>query len=847
MQDPTRLLRTLALLTAAAALAACGSSGSPGGSAPAQPPVVSVPDDDPLAPRTRYSFNNGCFALFSNATSGYVQVAGGGYDANATDVASAEAFFMKPAALGSYLFYNRSRQLLTAGAPAGNSALDAASDAAVFTATGLGDTTTYPVVPTFDVEPTPALVADYRGFTDPNVETVFFRFAALDSGNVLATDEAGALITRASSGGTAEQFRLEAVSGCEDFPEASDNTVGETFAGTTPDGRVLGMADVHVHISATTFLGRTQWGSPFHKFGVTHALDDCTDYHGPQGEQDTVGALFSGDTDGHDVTGWPTFPEWPSRDALTHEAIYWKWLERSWKAGLRIAVNDLVDNETLCELQRNARGEPGIDCNPMNNAGNQAGSMYAMQDYIDAQYGGRGEGWFQIVHDAAEARSVIEAGKMAVILGIEISNLLNCKLTYNPLRMQEPFEETGTGANENSYACTMAEDGSENSILFQLERLWGLGVRQIISIHEFDNAFGGNGIFDGTVLNLGNRENSGGIPSGTLANPFVGDPETPTGEFWTTYTCPEEDGTGTDGQPFSGYLWSDSGGAVMTNSGPPPPACQFMGQGGRPGGTTACYPPEPQCNARWMTPIGQYFYEKIMEMGFIFDYDHMEMEMKTQALEMAEAQTIPYPFVSTHGTFGGTSNDQARRTLRGGGALYPSLGNGPDHIRLMEETLQVYNEAMADVPEAERPIFGFGFGTDTNGLSSQSPPRNSDEIAEGGPIVYPYTLFEGAIFDELDDFDTISGVTFNQPEVRDADGNGRTWHLDMDGSAHHGMLSGMVQEMRLHGTPEHMQFLFNAAEAYLQTWERTENSAAEIQANGFIQPTQSPLRAAPTP
>ena len=130
MQDPTRLLRTLALLTAAAALAACGSSGSPGGSAPAQPPVTSVPGDDPLAPRTRYSFNNGCFALFSNATSGYVQVAGGGYDANATDVASAEAFFMKPAALGSYLFYNRSRQLLTAGAPAGNSALDAASASA---------------------------------------------------------------------------------------------------------------------------------------------------------------------------------------------------------------------------------------------------------------------------------------------------------------------------------------------------------------------------------------------------------------------------------------------------------------------------------------------------------------------------------------------------------------------------------------------------------------------------------------------------------------------------------------------------------------------------------------------
>ena len=843
-----RLTHLAVLLASPAFLIACGNSGSPRTpSAPsAPPPVTTVPDANPLAPRSRYSMNNACFALFSNATSGYVQAAGDGYTATATSVADAEPFFMKPSALGSYMLYNRSRQLLTAGAPASNSALDAASDAAIFTVTGVGDNTAYPAVPSFDVEPTPELVAAFRSFDDPNVQTVFFNLAATDTGNVLATDADGALLAQASSGGTAEQFRFEAVTGCEDFPEASDNTVGDTFAGTTSDGRVLGMADVHVHISATTFLGRTEWGSPFHKFGVTHALDDCTEYHGPQGEQDTVGALFSGDTDGHDVTGWPTFPEWPARDFLTHEAIYWKWLERSWKAGLRIAVNDLVDNQTLCELQRNARGDPTIDCNPMNNAGNQAGSMYAMQDYIDAQYGGPGEGWFQIVHTPAEARSVIEAGKMAIILGIEISNLLNCQLTYNPLRMQEPQNETGTGANENSYTCTMEEDGSENSILFQLQRLWGLGVRQIISIHEFDNAFGGNGIFDGEVLNLGNRENSGGIPSGEPDNPF-GFAETPTGEFWTTYTCPEEGGLGTDGEPFSGYLWSDSGGAVMTNLGPPPPGCQFTGQGGRPGGSTACYPAEPQCNARWMTPMGQYFYQKIMEMGFIFDYDHMEMEMKSQALEMAEAQTITYPFVSTHGTFGGTSIDQAERTLRGGGALYPSLGNGPDHIRLMEETLAVYNSAMADVPVAERPIFGFGFGTDTNGLSAQSPPRNADEIAEGGAIVYPYTLFEGAVFDELDDFDSISGVTFNQPEVRDPDGNGRTWHLDMDGSAHHGMLSGMVQEVRLHGTAEHMRHLFNAAEAYLQTWERTDASAAEIQANGFIQPAQSPLRAAPVP
>src|SRR5690606_12993878 len=132
------------------------------------------------------------------------------------------------------------------------------------------------------------------------------------------------------------------------------------------------------------------------------------------------------------------------------------------------------------------------------------------------QYGGRGKGFFQVVHDADEGRAAIEDGHIAVVLGVEISELFNCKVQYSPLRMQRPFEEDGSGLLENSYGCTM-EEGKPNSILTQMQRVYGWGVRQLITIHEFDNAFGGNGIFDGLILNLGNREDSGGIPSGDIA------------------------------------------------------------------------------------------------------------------------------------------------------------------------------------------------------------------------------------------------------------------------------------------------------------------------------------------
>lgn len=279
----------------------------------------------------------------------------------------------------------------------------------------------------------------------------------------------------------------------------------------------------------------------------------------------------------------------------------------------------------------------------------------------------------------------------------------------------------------------MTETGADDEILTQMDRLWDLGIRQIISIHEFDNAFGGNGIFDALVLNVGNRENTGGIPdladittltdigalTGVLAVPDGMSPlgnlpllgEAATGEFWTTYDCPTVDDPSVGGGFFSG----DRAGTVMTSL---PPGCLFVGQGGRPGGALPCYPSTPQCNARWMTPMGLYTYRKLMERGWIIDVDHLEFEMKNQLLELAEAQPQTYPLVSTHGTFGGMSNAQAIRILQGGGYIYPSLSDGVSHLTLLDELKGLWNTA-------GQPFeFGFGFGTDTNGLSAQAPPRS---------------------------------------------------------------------------------------------------------------------------
>lgn len=843
-------------------LAACGTGGSAlGVSAPVPDPQ---PDSQlPPGKHTRYSLNNSCYVLKSKGTGKYVAASGSGYAASATAIADAQPFFFKPAELGSYLLYDTTAQVLNAAAPATRVTLDSATDTAIWSVKALGDTTAYPLTPVYDREPTPEQIAAYRGFADPFVVAPDFIFA--NGANTLHTDGTGALtIAAPSKGGTpSETFSMEKVTGCKTFPEAEDNTVGDTFKGKTADGGVLGMADVHVHTSSTTFLGHALWGAPYSKFGVTRALGSCAAQHGQNGERDVIGGfLAGGGNPAHATDGWPTFSAWPAREALTHQAIYWKWLERGWKAGLRIMVNDVVENGTLCELQKNNSNDPTLDCNEMKSAGRQVGTMYGMQDYIDAQYGGPGAGWFRIVQTPDEARAVIAKGKLALVLGIEISNFLNCQVTYQPGRLKEPYQEDGSGGTENSYACKMTETGAPDEILTQMNRIYGWGVRQVISIHEFDNAFGGNGVFF-PIINIGNRENSGGLPSGTSSEAF-NTSQTPTGEYWTTYDCPLANQAS-----FSGYLWDSSGGAsgktlrsgtnTPCNPGNPsqcvppppgPPACQPAGQGGRYGGSTLCYPDTQQCNARWMTPIGVYMYSKLMEKGFIFDFDHMELHMKSQALDLTEAQPIPYPIVSTHGTFGGTSLKQTQRVLRNGGFIYPSLGDSSSFISDMNAVLKQYDIAAPGMATDDK-LFGFGFGTDTNGLSGQAGPENIK--VPGNDTGYPYTLFTGGVFQQLPEFVAMnSPVQFKISQSHDAGGAlAREWDIATEGSAHYGLLSDFVESINVRNTPEAvtaMRALFNSAERYLRTWERTLDAQAAIAANGgHAAVPPSVLVAAPKP
>ena len=170
--------------------------------------------------------------------------------------------------------------------------------------------------------------------------------------------------------------------------------------------------------------GNFHCGRPWHPYGIPYALPDCSSIEGPQGAgAPTQNFLnFGNPASPHDTSGYPKLTAWSSGN-LTYEGTYWRWIERAWLGGLRLMVMSVNENRVLCELQANRK----TNCDEMDTVRRGFEDIRELQRYVDAQAGGPGKGFFQIVTDPLQARRVINAGKMAVVLEIEVSEPFGCR------------------------------------------------------------------------------------------------------------------------------------------------------------------------------------------------------------------------------------------------------------------------------------------------------------------------------------------------------------------------------------------------------------------------------------
>jgi hypothetical protein len=618
--------------------------------------------------QTRYSLVNGCYALSSPS--------------RGTPLASSVGpFRMQAAALGVYLLYGPQGEYLTddgTGDLAGASTPGAATE---WTVDG----------------------SSARGFTMTNAGT-----------------------------GMRLPVTFVAASGCAVYPEAQVDAVGTPFAGASPEADVLGTVEGHAHVTAFEFLGG-DWhcGRPWSPFGVQYALPaSCA-----ADEQGTNGAFeslvdFGGPTRPSDMHGWPTFVEWPSPTTLAEEGDYYTGIERAWKAGLRLMVTDLVDNEALCSLMTSSHNP----CNDMDAVKIQSADLYALQDYIDAQSGGRGKGWFRIVTDPFQARQVINQGKLAVIEGIEVSRIFGC------------------GEVNDVPEC------NPQQINAGLKEIHDLGVRTFFPIHEFDNAFGGTKMIAGelgVVVNAGNRDE--------------------TGSFWNLAPCPAQDQDAAQVTvPAAGPL------AQLVNG----PLASLLH-----GSALPVYGDGPQCNTRGITNLGTYVINQMIKEHFLIQLDHMDSSTAASALSIATAHHYS-GVISAHCC---SSPQLFRGIYATGGFISPPA----------EPAAAFVSTWQADKAQRDPKYhFGFGWGSDMNGLADQPGP------AAGTPISYPFPSYDG-------------NVTFTQEQWGD-----RTFNLNSDGVANYGMYADWLRDLQLVGGNQIMADLFQGAEAYLETWERADGVPA---------------------
>lgn len=756
----SRISQLLLVLGSSLMLTACPNSGNQTNTG--NPASSGLPNTvGSNGPFGKYDLFNQCFVMKADGT--YVTRNGSDFKADGEQVAEAELFYMRAANLARYLFYTPDEMLLTA------------NGSSVFT------------VPQAYAEDGSDWTFEETGDNGLTASTLGGFLAVGDDNTLVLAD-------------TPARLEFERASGCAEYPEMPLAITGKSYTGDV-NQPVIGFAEVHTHMANADQLsdGSTAdgaaaagllYGHAVDRFGVTHALDNCEAVHGPNGATDVEASVIDmepGRT--HDTQGWPSFVDWPKGDSMLHQQMYWRWIERAWLSGLRVASLLGTNIEALCEFGRDVTNsqlhyEGEVDCKDMSIGMKQVNYLYVIQDYIDAQYGGPGEGFFRIVGDPAEAREVIAEGKLAVIPGLEFSNLFGCNVTFNP---------DGTETRH----CTKEQIDSE------IDRAWDAGVRQIYPYHDVDSALGGTGLFWDTLNLVGWYGTQG---------------------FWKTSACEN----GGEGDMFFYSAGVDlstgpsTGGVVVGDD----PISQ--GIAGLFADTILpIYEPGRQCNTRTITDLGVYALDKMMKKGFIIDIDHAAYRSKQLMLDYAATMEPDYPMFSGHGGQGGINKAQIHQVYRQGGLVYPASQNGHGHVNFTNIIREYWEAQNSTLP------FAVGFGSDANGFRNLPGPRGAARISETQAVEYPFRIFEGP--DWSSRFDNIDPVTIDILTV--PGDNGKMWNVNEGGVYHYGLMADVIEEIRIEGGKEALDALYNSAEAFIQVWETTEEAAA----NARTKPTPDAL------
>jgi microsomal dipeptidase-like Zn-dependent dipeptidase len=520
------------------------------------------------------------------------------------------------------------------------------------------------------------------------------------------------LLVEALDDGTEREIELE-IEDCIAEPQAE----GEPL---------YGVADTHAHLfSNLAFGGALLWGSPFDERGINAALatgdytwdfwtetdlfeldfvwdwptePTQTGYKVHKAPMAQFMAFANAEGLNHSESGPPDFENWPAWYSTMHQQQYYRWLQRAYKGGLRLFVMQAVNNEVSCILSMSTRACFG--CEDMPAVDRQLQATRDLETFVDLEDDGlqNDSGWFKIVLTPQEAEDAIRAGRMAVVLGIEVDALFGCK---------------------NAGDCT------DVYVRQQVQHYYDLGVRHVFPIHLHDNAYGGTAIYYwlwpiANVVAIGEMmdldDYCKDLPSDSV----------------NKYNY--EAGLGIESGNPPGGLDPDVYNVLVALFAPWAVIFDVFP-----------WPGEATCNMRDLQPLGHTLIDELMNKRMIIDVDHMSLPTFEDVMAKVEAKR--YPVISGHsflfdkplteyGTEGyRTENHRTRgqmeRIRELGGIVAPcpprKAGSSThDYVEMYKYTVEV----MQDGPYGpDNP--GIAFGSDWGAMFLQVAPRCPDVNTNG--------------------------------------------------------------------------------------------------------------------
>ncbi|MEA2713668.1 MAG: hypothetical protein QOK27_1629 [Gemmatimonadales bacterium] len=383
--------------------------------------------------------------------------------------------------------------------------------------------------------------------------------------------------------------------------------------------------------------------------------------------------------------GYPDFLDWPKWNDITHQKMWYEWVRRAHDGGLRVLVALATNNRTLADALVGPGDAPTDDKSSADLQVNEIKSFV-----------GRHPDFMEVAYGAADVKRIVQANKIAVVLGVEIDNIGDFnQLPPNLLAVPGP----GTAIIPN-----------------EIQRLYDEGVRYVLPIHVSDNVFGGTAVYKDDFNTANFRE---------------------TGHFWEI-ECADvgDDITHTYTEVYDPLR--AAGAFVKLGMDPfrhpgPGPVCP----GGAPGKSRG------HRNARGLTLQGIFAIKEMMKRGMIVDIDHMSHHSAEKTLEIGEQ--FGYPIVSGHsgirGQAGGDAeNSRTRSQLARISKLHGMFGLGSDGTsraawaNQYQAAMNIMGYPTADPSKAVYRNGAISFGSDLNGLVKGPTPGglSRDKMYVGG-------------------------------------------------------------------------------------------------------------------